>query len=82
MTSPEFSKVKLIMPQRITLKKVEPVGIVVRDQSRSNAAFKSTTKDYEFDRVLPNNGPSPTSVQFNPKFDSVHTSSPRFVDYT
>jgi len=54
------SKVRLVLPRKVTLKEI-PDGVgVVRDPSRKHATFKATTRDKEVELQQPANGPSPS----------------------
>jgi hypothetical protein len=44
------------------------------------STFVRTTRDYEFERALPNNGPSPSPIKFSPSYKFVHTNSPFFTN--
>jgi len=75
------SKVRLVLPRKVTLKEI-PDGVgVVRDPSRKHATFKATTRDKEVELQQPANGPSPSCTQFDPKYKNVRPQSPRYVEY-
>lgn len=53
----------------------------IKNPERSLEMFKRTTRDYEFNKALPNNGPSPHPNQFSPKLGFVLPKAPQMPAY-
>lgn len=45
----------------------------VKDRKRGLSTFIRTTRDYEVNLSLPNNGPSPHPNKFSPSFKFIHS---------
>lgn len=58
-------------PHEVMIKEITDGMGNVKNHDRTYEMFKRTTRDYEFNKVLPNNGPSPHPNQFSPKLGFV-----------
>lgn len=63
-------------PHEIIIKEITDGMGNVKNPERSLEMFKRTTREYEFIRALPNNGPSPHPNQFSPKLGFVKPNPP------
>ena len=82
MVSQQKKKSFLIkQPHEVMIKEITDGMGNVKNPERPLDFFKRTTRDYEFNKALPNNGPSPHPNQFSPKLGFVLPKAPQMPAY-